>query len=94
MSAGSDGKDEGPLVSTTVDQDQNVSMAVLRAVAALDDEPIDELPQLYRTVDPDALCELAEDDRFDGAVEFGFDNYVVRIDGGLEIEIYDGNGSA
>lgn len=82
--------DDACLVTTVVDPDENVSMAVLRAIAAVEDAPIEELPQFYRTIDPDALCELLEDDRFQGTVEFDYDRYRVAIDGDREIKIHDG----
>lgn len=94
MDAPDDGGSGPVLVSTTVDPDEDVAMGVLRAVAVVEDEPIEELPQLYRSVDPDALRALVEDDSFEGTVEFGYDSYWVCINGDHEIEIHDGTDSA
>jgi hypothetical protein len=84
-----DGSDDSIVVSTAVDPDEDVAMGVLRAVAAIEDEPIESLPQLYHTLDPDALSELVEDEDFEGTIEFAYHSYWVRVDSDREIEIHD-----
>lgn len=91
MASYDDGGPDQHLVRTTVDRDEPVSLAVLRAIAAVEDEPIEELPQLYRAIDPDALTELVDDDRFEGQVAFSYDRYRVVIDGDRSIAIQDGD---
>lgn len=91
MAIEDDGAENSRLVTTTVDTDESVPMAMLRAVAAVDDKPIEELPLLYETIDPDALGELVDDERFDGIVTFDYDSYVVLIDGDRRIEVCDGD---
>lgn len=81
------GVEDTRLVTTTVDTDESVPMAILGAVAAVDDKPIEELPLLYETVDPDALGDLVDD--FDGVVTIDYDSYRVTIDGDRHVEVYD-----
>lgn len=90
MASTGGGGADARLVRTTADPDEPVAMAVLRAVAAVADEPIESLPQLYDVVDPDALCEIVEDDRFEGRLQFHYDEFWVVVDGDHGIAVYDG----
>lgn len=61
----------------TVDETETMTMAVLRLVAAIHDEPIMSLPSLYREgVNPEALNSLFAHSR-EGTLEF--DYYDSRI---------------
>ena len=80
------------IVETSVTGDEPVSLAVVRAVAAIEDVPAAELPPLYESIDPDALCELLEDGGFDGEITFSYDGYEVLVTSAVSVEVHDADG--
>lgn len=64
--------------------DETVGDAVIRAVSEFEDRPPSELPQLSKTVDPDALETLFAPeshgmDDFDGTISITYDRSTVYI---------------
>lgn len=64
--------------------DQQVSMAVVRAVAAIDGRAPNDLDPLYHVVDPDALDTLfgptiGDDHRGDVEISFRYHGYEVSV---------------
>lgn len=64
-----------------VDDDEQLSAAVVRAVGTHENTEIRELPSLYDVIDPDALNTLcsAEARRFRGTISFSYSDSYVEI---------------
>jgi hypothetical protein len=79
------------MVTYDVRQDESVSDAVLRAVAAFHEVDATELPPLYDVVEPDALNSLSSNrgshGPFTGLVSFKYTNVIVEVDGGSRLTV-------
>lgn len=54
---------------------------ILETVAAFSNTPVEELPPLYETVDPDALEQLFGHDNTQALqVQFQYDGYLITLD--------------
>ena len=87
-----------PRESTTLTTDEAVSIAVVDAVADLEDTTVADIdPPLYEVVDPDALDRLfmptEDNDRNDGRVSFEYLEYTITITSDGFIRIGDGAGA-
>ncbi|PGF16111.1 hypothetical protein CP556_08260 [Natrinema sp. CBA1119] len=66
------------------------TVALLRAIAAMEGVPEHDLDPLYETIDPAAMEQLmAHSDRHDCdvTVEFTYEGYVVRVRNGGDVRI-------
>lgn len=93
MQANPDGGTDGPplptpIVTRRVEDDENLALSIVEAVAAASNVPPDELPRLEDTIDTDALNDLFAGRSSEGRVTFRFAGYRVSVFGD-EIRIYD-----
>ena len=77
------------LTRTSTDPDQTVLPAVVRAVAAVDNVPVADLPPLYEAIDPDALNALLQSNGFDGHVTFEYADHAVRVESDGSVSVFD-----
>lgn len=84
---------DSPLLRTSLNRDETVSVAVVSAVAALENVRVEDLPPLYDAVDPGALNELVRTLQT-GAITFAYTGYLVRVSSDGVIQISDGDASA
>lgn len=64
-----------------IEDGEHVSETVLRAVAALSDEPMVELPPIADTVDPDALDRLFASSKSPASLRFQYHGFTISIEG-------------
>jgi len=73
--------------------EQNLSMAVVEAVASVADEEVVDLPPLYEFIDTDALDNLftprLKYGRPDGTISFEFAGYLVTVRSTGELLVYE-----
>jgi len=62
-----------------VNTEEPLSVAVVRAVSQAEDSPLEALPELTKTVDPDALNNLFGHGQ-SGSVSFTYSESVVTVD--------------
>jgi len=60
--------------------DQSVVTAVVRAVATAEGQPIESLPPLADSINPDALTACITDSNTDGHVAFDYSGHRVVVD--------------
>lgn len=67
------------------------SHRIIESLAARTGRAIDELPQLYHVIDPEALDRLFESSLLDGHLSFEYADHVVTIhaDGRIDIDSPD-----
>lgn len=85
---GPSGSATEPLLRAEVDPDEPVYVPVVRAVAAVANEPATELPPLGEYVDPGALADLVAPGPFTGQVTFSYAGYVVRVRDDEAVAVY------
>ncbi|MBX0322299.1 hypothetical protein EGH21_04535 [Halomicroarcula sp. F13] len=76
-----------PDLSTTVDQTDSVAETVVRAVAAVEDDPVEALPPLTTAVDPDALAALFGTETV-GHVSFTYYGHTVVVSSADDVAVY------
>lgn len=77
-----------PLATTTVQKSESVSVTVCEVVSRVSETSIRELPPLGRTVDPDALDAVFQQDVSYGVLSFQYAGYDVSIRSDGTIEVY------
>jgi hypothetical protein len=82
-------RDTRPLARTQLSAGRSLSVAVCDAVSRAAGAPIDGLPPLAETIDPDALDALFHDDAVHGSVTFRYADHDVQIEADRSIEIYE-----
>jgi len=73
--------------SVTTEADAALSALVVNALSAATETPADELPPLYRVIDPDALDVLFSGCDTDGSVEFQYAGQTVTVFADRTIEV-------
>ncbi|EMA34955.1 HalOD1 output domain-containing protein [Haloarcula japonica] len=68
--------------------DQSIITAVVRAVATAERQPVERLPPLADSINPDALTACIADSNTSGHVAFDYSGYrvVVNTDGTVTVE--------
>jgi len=69
------------------DDGEPISAAVVRALGAVTDTPVQEVPALYDSVDPDALDALFRDRDAEGEVRFEHAGHRVTVHSSGEIRL-------
>lgn len=78
--------DEMHMVEYEIEESEPATNAVVRAMAAAADIPVEKLPALYDSIEPEALNQLLAPEingrpRADVTVEFTYYGKTVRVDG-------------
>lgn len=71
---------EGEEYVTQLAEEERVSEGVLRAVAAVSNRPLLELPPLHESVDADALDRLFDPAPVNGRLQFEYAGYGVTVE--------------
>lgn len=66
--------------AATIQEDVAATEAVVRAVAAVSNKPVLELPPLAEAIDPDTLDQLFSSSTPPVSLEFEYDGYLVALD--------------
>ncbi|AEM55829.1 hypothetical protein HISP_01065 [Haloarcula hispanica N601] len=69
-----------PTVIEVHGADQSIVTAVVRAVATAERRPVETLPPLADSINPDALTTCIADSNTDGHVAFDYSGYRVVVD--------------
>lgn len=78
-----------PILEHTVGEGETNSDVVLRAVAAVSDTDITDLPPLYHSIPPGDLNAIFQSDRARGRLRFRYNGYVVDVDAQGTVAIYE-----
>lgn len=78
-----------PILEHTVGEEETNSDVVLRAVAAVSDTVVTDLPPLYYAIPPDDLNAIFRSDRARSRLRFRYNGYVVGVDAQGTIAIYE-----
>ncbi|QIO21825.1 HalOD1 output domain-containing protein [Haloarcula sp. JP-L23] len=87
MHTAPDASSTTPDLSTTLEKTDSVAETVVRAVAAVEDDPIEALPPLTTAVDPDALTALFGSETV-GHVSFTYYGHTVVVSSSDDIAVY------
>ena len=68
--------------STSIEEGEAVSYAVLRTVAAVSNQPILELPPLLKFINPDAIDRMFAASTVPESVRFDYNGYHVTVSDG------------
>jgi hypothetical protein len=85
---------EPTILEYTVGDEETISDAVLRAVAAVSNAEPTDLPPLYHAISPDDLNIVFRSDRARGRVRFRYGGYVVDVDAEGTVAVSHPNGTA
>lgn len=78
-----------PILEYTVGEEETNSDVVLRAVAAVSDTELTDLPPLYHAVPSGDLNAIFRSDRARGRLRFRYNGYVVDVDAQGTVAIYE-----
>lgn len=79
----------GPaLTRAVIEPDESVVLTVVRALAAVENVGVTDLPSLGNSIDPEALEALVAPAKFTGTVTFEYDDYLVLVEAGESVAVY------
>lgn len=78
-----------PIVEAPIEETTSVNFTVVEAVGAASNTPIDALPPLHESVDPDGLSNLLDDPSTEVSVAFEYSGFLVRIRSGEQVEVHE-----
>lgn len=79
---------ESPLVTDSVGETESVVECVVQAVAAVENDEVDEMPPITSVIDPDALSDLFENNGTVGHVSFRYHDHRIVVTASGDVSVY------
>jgi len=79
---------ESPLATDTIDEAESVVECVIRVVAAVEGDEVDEMPPITSVIDPDALSNIFGNGETVGHVSFRYYDHRIVVTASGDISVY------